>query len=121
MNSFFQLGILVVGEFILGGVSCFFKQFQKNKLKVLLNDLYDQLQFIVVTLLKRELSTHYEGNHILYTANIRLAELKELASYHRKKINMYSSVGQFHKDAYELTIKHVNQLQLIIDSYISFI
>ncbi|KGR78528.1 hypothetical protein [Ureibacillus manganicus] len=82
-------------------------------------DLYEQLQFTVVTLLNRELPTHYQGNHILYTANLRLAELKELALYHRKKIDMYTEVGQFHNEAYEMTIKLANQLELTIDSYIA--
>ncbi|CAM5204944.1 putative protein OS=Ureibacillus acetophenoni OX=614649 GN=SAMN05877842_102238 PE=4 SV=1 [Ureibacillus acetophenoni] len=82
-------------------------------------DLYEQLQFVVVTLLNRELPSHYAANHILYTANLRLEELKELASYHRKRINLYSSIGQFHKEAYDLAIKNTNQLQLLIDSYIT--
>ncbi len=64
----------------------FFQSISKKQIEIVTDlDSYDQLQFIVVTLLKRELSTHYEGNHILFTANVRLAELKELASYHRKE------------------------------------
>nr|WP_106779989.1 hypothetical protein [Lysinibacillus timonensis] len=98
----------------------FFQVFEKKTAESVNKfDLYDQFQFIIVTILKRELPSHYEANHILYTANLRLEKLKELAAYHRKKINMYSSVGQFHREAYDFTIKQVNQLELIIDSYIS--
>ncbi|HWL22978.1 MAG TPA: hypothetical protein VNR38_04390 [Ureibacillus sp.] len=97
-----------------------FQSFTKKQNEIVIEkDIFDQLQYMVVTLLKREFPMHYEGNHILYTANLRLEELKQLASYHRKKINLDSSIGQFHKDAYEMTIKNSNQLQLLIDSYIS--
>lgn len=98
----------------------FFQTFTKKQRETVIEkDLYDVLQHIVVTILKDELPTHYQANHILYTANLRLAELKELASYHRKNINLYSSVGQFHKEAYEKTNKNANQLQLMIDSYVA--
>lgn len=97
--------------------------FQAISKKTIVNlkdqDLFDQLQYVVVTLLNRELPSHFSANHILYTANLRLEELKELTSFHRRRINLYSSIGQFHKEAYELTIKKANQIQLLIDSYIA--
>ncbi|SOC36322.1 hypothetical protein SAMN05877842_102238 [Ureibacillus acetophenoni] len=98
----------------------FFQSFTKRQMEtVIKKDLYDQLQHIVVTILSGEVTNHFQANHILYSANIQLAELKEIASYHRKNINMHSEVGQFHKDAYDMTIKKANQLQLIIDSYVT--
>lgn len=96
---------------------------QSAKVKITSNtniiDLYDQLQFIVSTLLKKELPAHNSVHHLLYTANTKLEELRENTSYHRNYIDLNSSIGIFHKEAYEHTLKCFNQLQLLIDSYIN--
>ncbi len=97
----------------------FFQTFSKKQFEERpKTDLCEQLQFIVNSILNYELPTHYSANHILFTANIRLSELKELASNHRKNINLNTSIGTFHKNAYELLSKKANQLDLIIESYI---
>lgn len=87
--------------------------------QVITKDLYDQLQFIVTTLLQREIPSGNAMHHILFKANIQLEELRQSTAYHRKHISMHNKIGIFHKEAYDLTLKQLNQLQLIIDSYIS--
>lgn len=82
-------------------------------------DLYDQLQFVVTVLLKREVPSSNTIHHLLYNANSKLEELRQAISYHREHINLECTVGMFHKNAYEQTINNYNKLQLLIDSYIS--
>ncbi|MBM7607049.1 ribosomal protein L17 [Lysinibacillus composti] len=95
------------------------KQMVVPKEQEVTKDLYDQLQFIVTTLLQREIPSGNAMHQILFKANIQLEELRQSTAYHRKHISMNNKIGIFHKEAYELTLKQLNQLQLIIDSYIS--
>ncbi len=82
-------------------------------------DSYEQLQMIVETLLKREVSSSNTMHHLLYHANARLEQFRNASSYHREKIVLTTALGVFHKEAYEETLKSFNQLQLLIDAYIT--
>lgn len=108
-----------------GGFWMFFQMAakQSSKVKTIANsemiDLYDRAQFIVSTLLKKELPSHNTMHHLLYTANIKLEKLRESISYHRKYIDLNTAIGTFHNEAYTHMLKDFNQLQLLIDSYIT--
>lgn len=120
MINFSHLFILFIkGSMKSGGICMFFQTKQHHNESVNNEDLYSQLQFIVSTMLKNEIPSHFTAHHLLYTANSRLEELRQLTSYHRQHINLNTSIGTFHKDAYEITTKNYHQFELIIDSYIS--
>lgn len=82
-------------------------------------DSYGQLQTIVDTLLRREVPSPSGMHQLLYHANLRLEQFRIAYSYHREHIALTSAIGLFHKEAYEETFKYFNQLQLLIDAYIS--
>lgn len=92
----------------------FFNQTNKEEEK----DIFDQLKYIVSLLLNREVPSS-NMNQLILNINIKIQELAHTAKYHRSQIDMYTAVGVFHKEAYEKTIKHQNQLQLLLDNYIT--
>lgn len=81
-------------------------------------DLFDQLKCIVSILLKREVSTQTPMHQLILNSNIKIQKLTRSANYHRNQIDMYTSIGVFHKEAYEETIKQRNQLQILLDYFI---
>lgn len=82
-------------------------------------DSFEKLQTIVNILLKRGLPSSNTMHHLLYHANMKLEQLRITYSYHRKHITLTTAVGVYHKEAYEETFKYFNQLQLLVDAYIS--
>mgnify|MGYP001285160393 FL=1 len=95
-----------------------FQHFLKTKGSEEKGDIFDQLKFIVTTLLKREIPSNGQMHQIILNTNKKIQELTTTASYHRKHMNMYTSVGTFHKEAHEHTLKDLNQLQLLLDHFI---
>lgn len=81
--------------------------------------LVDQLLYIVTILLKREVSKQNSMNQLILNTNIKIHKLTSLANYHRNQIDLNTSIGTFHKDAYEKTIKQRNQLQLLLDFFVT--
>lgn len=84
------------------------------------NDTFDQLQFIVSTFLKHEIPSSQIGmNNLIVNTSKKIHELKFAAEYHRQHIDMYTSIGIFHQEAYEKTIKQANQLQHLLDIFLT--
>lgn len=82
-------------------------------------DLFHQLQSIVSRLLMREIPSQTSMHQIILNANIKIQELSHISScHHRKHMNLNTSIGLYHKKAYEITSKQLNQLQHLLDCYI---
>lgn len=92
---------------------------KKDKVSEIKFDSYKQLQVIVDTLLRREVPSPSAMHQLLYHANLKLEKFRMAYSYHRKHIALTTAIGDFHKEAYEQTYKYFNQLQLLIDAYIT--
>ncbi|MEK4230031.1 hypothetical protein [Solibacillus sp. FSL H8-0538] len=96
----------------------FFSLTKQESKDVETKDLYEQLYTIVLTLLKQELPELNGRHHLLYTANVQLEQYRTNSQLHRKRANVHTAIGAFHKQAYDFSLKHFNQLQILIDSYI---
>lgn len=83
-----------------------------------IGDVFDQLQFIVTTLIKREVPSIDSTSRLLYHTNLKILHYSKAAEYHRKHIDLNTSLGTYHQECYELAIKKRNQLQRLMDSFI---
>ncbi|KOS62139.1 hypothetical protein FJQ98_17740 [Lysinibacillus agricola] len=83
-------------------------------------DTYEQVGFILKSLLTyelRDLPIRYE---FWYRVAIRQEELRTLSIEHRSKVAMTSAVGRFHQTQYEGTKQKLSKLERLADMYKSF-
>jgi len=112
--------IMKLRGWMLGGMIMWISQLlpSKKEEKIQKSDVYDQLQAMVGSILKREVPSGNSLSHLLYHANVKIQQYHQAAEYHRKRIDMSTALGIFHKEAYELAIKKGRHLQRLVDSFI---
>lgn len=80
-------------------------------------DSYEKIKQLVTSILKHALPEHNSRQHLLFTANTKLEEIRTARDYHRKQIELTSQLGQFHQATYDLAVREYNQLYIFIRAY----
>lgn len=83
-------------------------------------DTYEQVGFILKSLLTYELKDLPVRYEFWYRLAIRQEEYRTLQIEHRAKISMYSAVGRFHQTQYETTKQKSARLERLADIYKGF-
>lgn len=112
--------IIELRDFGLGGSYMLFSSFTsfKKQQELQVSDVFSQLKNIVTAILKREVPSNSSNSQLIFNTNLKIQQYFHAAQYHRKKIDLTTSLGVFHKEAYESTIKKYNRLKLLMDSFI---
>ena len=88
-----------------------------NSQTVIQKDVYDQIHELVTTALLYEIPEHSPHHHILFTANKKLEQYRQVAECFRQQSDVSTSLGQFSIEAYKQALQKFNQLQLLIRSF----
>ncbi|MEQ6356026.1 hypothetical protein ABNX05_15460 [Lysinibacillus sp. M3] len=83
-------------------------------------DTFEQVSFILKSLLTYELKDLPIRYEFWYRVAIRQEELRTLNNEHRAKISMTTAVGRFHQTQYEETKQKLAKLERLADVYKSF-
>ncbi|MFJ7735598.1 hypothetical protein ACIQ2D_04565 [Lysinibacillus sp. NPDC097287] len=83
-------------------------------------DTYEQVGFILKSLLTYELKDLPVRYEFWYRIALRQEEYRTLQTEHRAKISMYSAVGRFHQTQYEATKQRGARLERLSDIYKGF-
>lgn len=117
MNKTHSFSVIINrrGLFTEGGIIVLFKIKEVKITREI--DTYEKIKELVSAILLHELPDHSSTHHLLYTANIKLEEIRNARDYHRKKIELTTQLGQFHQRAYDLAVREFNQLYTFIRAY----
>lgn len=80
-------------------------------------DTYEQVGFILKSLLTYELRDLPARYEFWYRVAIRLEEYRTLQAEHRAKITMKSAVGRFHQTQYDVIGQKYARLERLADTY----
>lgn len=83
-------------------------------------DTYEQVGFILKSLLTYDLKDLPVRYEFWYRIAIRQEEFRTLQTEHRTKISMYSAVGRFHQTQYEVIKQKRARLERLADMYKDF-
>ncbi|WP_155591438.1 hypothetical protein [Lysinibacillus cavernae] len=80
-------------------------------------DTYEQVHFILKSLLSYELKELPMRYEFWYRVAIRQEEFRTLQAGHRANISMTSAVGRFHQTQYEVMTQKLAKLERLADIY----
>ena len=80
-------------------------------------DTYAKMKEILYALLLQECPDHRSQHHILYTANVKLAQIGEAKEHFRALINPATASGTYAQAAYNKVFHQYNELSALINSY----
>ncbi len=83
-------------------------------------DTYEQVAYILKSLLTYELRDLPSRYEFWYRVAIRLEEYRTLNAEHRAKLSMTTAVGRFHRTQFEKTKQNLAKLERLADMYKSF-
>ncbi|MGE7110439.1 hypothetical protein [Lysinibacillus sp. NPDC047702] len=83
-------------------------------------DTYEQVAFILKSLLTYELRDLPSRYEFWYRVALRLEEYRTLNAEHRAKRSMTTAVGRFHQTQYDVTKQKLAKLERLTDIYKSF-
>ena len=83
-------------------------------------ETYDELKEIVLALLHTECPEHRNQHHILYSANLLLAQLEDAKKHFQSLIDPTTPIGQYAREVYESARAKHSELNCIVRGYMLF-